>query len=266
MGGSAAGAGFRAIIVVPARLASTRLPEKVLLADTGRPMVQHVADAAGRARGAAGVVVATDSPRVADALAPFGTRVVLTSPDHPNGTSRLAEAASLLGLGVADVVVNAQGDEPEMPPAVLDAAVGALVGTPGAVVGTACCAFGPSEDPANPNIVKVVRRADGCALYFSRSRVPLDRDGRAGPDAQPLRHVGVYAYRVGFLRQYVSLPGTPLERAESLEQLRVLEHGFTIAVARCDAAAGLTGIDTREQYDDFVRRWKARHTHGSNRP
>ncbi|MBX9736805.1 MAG: NTP transferase domain-containing protein, partial [Phycisphaerales bacterium] len=129
---------------MPARLASTRLPEKVLLADTGRPMVQHVADAAGRARGAAGVVVATDSPRVADALAPFGTRVVLTSPDHPNGTSRLAEAASLLGLGVADVVVNAQGDEPEMPPAVLDAAVGALVGTPGAVVGTACCAFGPS--------------------------------------------------------------------------------------------------------------------------
>ncbi|MFT3685102.1 MAG: 3-deoxy-manno-octulosonate cytidylyltransferase [Phycisphaerales bacterium] len=203
------------------------------------------------------VVIATDSQRVADALRPYGTRVVLTNPDHPNGTSRLAEAASILGLDDNDVVVNAQGDEPEMPPEVIDAAATTLVNTPTAVVGTACCAFGPGEDPANPNIVKVVRGIDGRALYFSRSRIPFDRDARGGEDARPLRHVGVYAYRVGFLKTYVTLPSTPLERAESLEQLRVLEHGHTIAVARCDAASGLTGIDTREQYDEFVRRWNS---------
>ena len=258
MGGQPGGAGTKATIVVPARLASTRLPRKVLLAETGRPMVQHVVDGAGRAKCATAVVVATDSAAVAEALAPFGTRVVMTRADHPNGTSRLAEAASILGLSDDDLVVNAQGDEPEMPPEVIDAAVGALVATPGAVVGTVCCALGEGEDAGNPNIVKVVRRADGCALYFSRSRIPMDRDGKGGPDAEPLRHVGVYVYRVSFLKKYTAMSSTPLERAESLEQLRVLENGFAIAVARCDAASGLTGIDTREQYDDFVKRWLAR--------
>ncbi|HZW06112.1 MAG TPA: 3-deoxy-manno-octulosonate cytidylyltransferase [Phycisphaerales bacterium] len=258
MGGQGGGAGIKATVVVPARLASTRLPEKVLLAETGRPMVQHVVDGARAARCAREVVVATDSQRVAAALAGFGTRVVMTRADHPNGTSRLCEAAGLLGLADDDLVVNAQGDEPEMPAEVIDAAVAALVATPSAVVGTVCCGLGKGEDAANPNIVKVVRRADGCALYFSRSRVPADRDGRGGPDAEPLRHVGVYVYRVSFLKRYVEMASTPLERAESLEQLRVLENGFSIAVARCDAARGLTGIDTREQYDEFVRRWKAR--------
>ncbi len=257
MGGPAGGGGTRATIVVPARLASTRLPEKVLLDETGRPMVQHVVDAAGKAACATGgVVVATDSRRVAEALTPFGTRVVMTREDHPNGTSRLAEAAALLALRDDDLVVNAQGDEPEMPPSVIDSAVDALVSTPHAVVGTVCCRLGHGEDAANPNIVKVVRRADGCALYFSRSRVPADRDGRAGSDAAPLRHVGVYVYRVSFLKKYVAMPSTPLERAENLEQLRVLENGYSIAVARCDQASGLSGIDTREQYDEFVKRWR----------
>ena len=249
---------MRSTIVIPARLASTRLPEKVLLSETGRPMVQHVVEGAGRARCAGAVVVATDSERVAGALRAFGTRVVMTREDHPNGTSRLCEAAALLGLRDDDLVVNAQGDEPEMPAEVIDAAVAALVATPAAVVGTVCCGFGEGEDAGNPNIVKVVRRGDGCALYFSRSRVPLDRDGRGGTDAEPLRHVGVYVYRVAFLKRYVGMASTPLERAESLEQLRVLESGYGIAVARCDAARGLTGIDTREQYDEFVRRWKAK--------
>ncbi len=258
MGGTTGGAGTKATIVVPARLASTRLPGKVLLAQTGRPMVQHVVDAAGRASCAAAVVVATDSPSVEVALKPYGTRVVLTRVDHPNGTSRLAEAANLLCLKGDDLIVNAQGDEPEMPPEVIDAAVTALVQTPAAVVGTACCAFGAKEDPLNPNIVKVVRRADGCALYFSRSRIPFDRDARGGADAEPLRHVGVYVYRAAFLQKYAAMASTPLERAESLEQLRVLEHGFAISVARCDAAVGMTGIDTREQYDDFVQRWRAK--------
>jgi 3-deoxy-manno-octulosonate cytidylyltransferase (CMP-KDO synthetase) len=258
MGGPTGGTGAKATIVVPARLASTRLPEKVLLAETGRPMVQHVADVASRARCAGAVVVATDSTRVGEALKAFGTRVVMTRADHPNGTSRLSEAAEILGLNDDDLVVNAQGDEPEMPPEVIDAAVEALVATPSAVVGTVCCGLGPGEDAANPNIVKVVRRADGCALYFSRSRVPVDRDAKGAPDAEPLRHVGVYVYRVSFLKKYVSMASTPLERAESLEQLRVLENGYAIAVARCDAARGLSGIDTREQYDDFVKRWRAK--------
>ncbi|MDP1662045.1 MAG: 3-deoxy-manno-octulosonate cytidylyltransferase [Phycisphaerales bacterium] len=258
MGGTTGGKGAKATIVVPARLASTRLPGKVLLAQSGRPMVQHVVDTAGQALCAAAVVVATDSEIVEAALKPYRTRVVLTRIDHPNGTSRLAEAAGLLGLTGDDLIVNAQGDEPEMPPEVIDAAVAALVETPAASVGTACCAFGAGEDPLNPNIVKVVRRADGCALYFSRSCIPLDRDAKGGPDAEPLRHVGVYVYRASFLQRYAAMESTPLERAESLEQLRVLEHGFSIAVARCDAAKGMTGIDTREQYDEFVRRWRAK--------
>lgn len=257
MGGPGGSGGNKATIVVPARLASTRLPEKVLLAETGRPMVQHVVDSAGRAGCASGgVVVATDSERVAEVLKAFGTRVVMTRADHPNGTSRLAEAAALLRLGDDELVVNAQGDEPEMPPGVIDAAVAALVSTPHAVVGTVCCGLGEGEDAGNPNIVKVVRRADGCALYFSRSRVPMDRDGRGGTDSEPLRHVGVYVYRVSFLKKYVAMASTPLERTESLEQLRVLENGYSIAVARCDEARGLSGIDTREQYDDFVKRWR----------
>lgn len=251
---------IRATIIVPARLASTRLPGKVLLPVQGKPMVQHVVDQAARATCARLVVVATDDQSVVDALGPFGTRCILTRADHPNGTSRLAEAASLLGLSDDDLVVNAQGDEPEMPPSVIDAAARALAQTAGASVGTVCTPLSPAagESVTNPNIVKVVRGAAthgiARALYFSRAAIPVDRDNRAEPAAEPMRHVGVYAYRVGFLKQYVTMPSTPLERAESLEQLRVLEHGYTIAVARCDEASGLTGIDTPEQFAAFVKR------------
>jgi 3-deoxy-manno-octulosonate cytidylyltransferase (CMP-KDO synthetase) len=270
----------RVTIIVPARLASTRLPEKVLLARTGRPMAQHVVEQAAMARCGRLVVVATDSVRVVEALRSFGTTCLLTSPDHPNGTSRLAEAATLLGLGDDEVVVNAQGDEPEMPGAVIDAAAGALLsggaGGSEANVGTVCTPLAEHEDPANPNIVKVVRalaaggdrgagvvRMDGDgviapALYFSRANVPVVRDAGGVADlGTVMRHVGVYAYRVGFLRRYAVMPQTPLERAESLEQLRVLEHGLSIGVARCDAACGLTGIDTPEQYEGFVARHRA---------
>lgn len=258
-----------ATIIVPARLASTRLPGKVLLARTGRPMVQHVVDQATRAACAAQVVVATDAPQVVEALRPFGTRVILTRPDHPNGTSRLAEAARILNLPDDALVVNAQGDEPEMPGTVIDAAANALTALPSASVGTVCCPLSVAhgEEHTNPNIVKVVRAsslagalapdADGRiaqALYFSRAPIPVNRDNQPIPGAMPMRHVGVYAYRVGFLQQYVTLAPTPLEQAESLEQLRVLEHGHIIAVTRCDAATGLTGIDTQGQYDAFVAR------------
>ncbi|MBC7835680.1 MAG: 3-deoxy-manno-octulosonate cytidylyltransferase [Phycisphaerales bacterium] len=236
---------------------STRLPRKVLLSQTGKPLVQHVVEAARRAACLAGgdVVVAADDERIAEALEPLGTKVILTSVDHPNGTSRVAEAARLLGLPGDAIVVNVQGDEPEVEPAAIDAAVGALRSSDGAI-GTVGSPFEAGDDPSNPNVVKVVRRIDGTAMYFSRSPIPFDRDRAGGEDAAPLRHVGLYAYRAWFLEQYVKLPSTALERAESLEQLRALQHGYTIAVAVC--RAGYQGIDTQEQYEAFVKRNTAR--------
>lgn len=244
-----------AVAIVPARMSSVRFPGKVLADRTGRPLVQHVVDAAKRAASVSSVVVATDDPRVAAALAPFGTRVVMTSPDHPNGTSRLAEAARLLDLPPDAIVVNVQGDEPEIDPAVIDAAVEALIRT-GAPVATVASPFAPDQDPRNPNLVKVVCAVDGTAMYFSRSLIPFDRDGRRDPDARPLRHVGLYVYRRSFLDTYITLASTPAERCESLEQLRVLEHGHRIAVAvrQCSHQ----GIDTPEQYEQFVARWRAK--------
>ncbi len=245
----------RATIIIPARLASTRFPEKMLAAATGLPLVQHVVEAVRGAACAGEVVVAADDERIAAALAPFGTRVLMTDRHHANGTSRLAQAAALLGLGDDDIVVNAQGDEPEMDPAVLDAAWGALINSPRAKVATAAAALVSDEEAANPNVVKVVCDLTGHALYFSRSKIPFDRDGRQDEAARPLRHIGVYVYRVGFLKQYAAMPSTPLERAEQLEQLRVLEHGHAIAVAL--VKAGHPGIDTPEQYAAFVERWRA---------
>lgn len=248
-----------AVVVVPARLASTRFPEKVLASVTGKPLVQHVAERAAGAKCCRLLVVAADHARVVEALKTFGTRVILTRDDHPNGTSRLAEAATALNLEPDEIVVNAQGDEPELDPAVIDAAVSALIRTRGAVVGTVASVI---DDPAqieDRNIVKVVRRLDGTALYFSRAPIPVDRDKRGtGGEAgvRALRHVGVYAYRNSFLQRYARMEQTPLERSEQLEQLRVLEHGLTIAVGLC--ASPEPGIDTAEQYEAFVRRWRAR--------
>lgn len=244
-----------AVVIVPARLASTRFPEKVLASATGRPLVQHVAERAAGAKCCRLLVVAADHARVVDALKPFGTRVILTRDDHPNGTSRLAEAATALNLEPDEIVVNAQGDEPELDPAVIDAAVLALIRTRGAVVGTVASVI---DDPAqidDRNIVKVVRRLDGSALYFSRAPIPVDRDKRGEVGVRALRHVGVYAYRNSFLQRYARMEQTPLERSEQLEQLRVLEHGLTIAVGLC--ASPEPGIDTTEQYEAFVKRWRA---------
>ena len=248
-----------AIAIVPARLASSRFPEKVLRADTGMPLVQHAVEAAAHAAGVDRVVVAADDARIAQALKPFGTETVLTG-DHPNGTSRLAEAASLLGLVADDVVVNVQGDEPEIEPAVIDAAIDALHRAPAGVdVATVGSPFSAGEDPAEPNIVKVVRAANGLALYFSRARVPWDRDGdarvRLGDAGAPLKHVGLYVYRVRALERYVTLSGTPLEQTERLEQLRLLEHGLPIAVAVANASHH--GVDTEAQYLAFVERHRA---------
>lgn len=248
-----------AVAIVPARLASSRLPRKVLLAETGRPLVQHVVDAASRAASVERVVVAADDAEIARALEPFGTEVVLTRADHANGTSRLAEAAGLLGLSGSTVVVNVQGDEPEIEPTVIDAAVGALRASE-APMSTVVSPFAPGEDPSSPSIVKAVVSVRGMAMYFSRAPVPWDRDGdaaeRVGAAGMPLKHVGLYAYRRSFLDAYQTLPETPLERTERLEQLRVLEHGYAIAAAV--ARAQHHGIDTRADYDAFAARERAR--------
>lgn len=242
-----------ATIIIPARLGSTRFPGKVLAAATGRPLIQHVCEAAARARGIERVVVATDDDGVRQAVEAFGGHAVMTRVDHTNGTSRLAEAAAVLGLPADAVVVNVQGDEPEIEPAVIEAAGAALTGGT-APVATVACPLTPGEDAANPNIVKVVRRLDGTALYFTRALVPYPRDGGG---LAPLKHVGIYAYRRGFLERYTRLGATELERTEQLEQLRVLAHGYAIAVAVVPHA-GHAGVDTPEQYEAFVARWRER--------
>ncbi len=244
-----------ATVVIPARLGSTRFPGKVLAADTGRPMLAHVYQAAINSKAVHRVVIATDDKKVLVAVRDFGGEAVMTSPKHENGTSRIAEAADILGLPNDEIVVNAQGDEPELEPTLISATVRALV-LSGAAMSTVAAPFAPGDDLLDSNVVKVVRRIDGAALYFSRAAIPSNRDGDAPPEAQPLRHVGVYAYRAGFLRKYAKLAPTPLERAEKLEQLRALEHGYAIAVA-VRAVRLYGGIDTPEQYRAFVARWKA---------
>lgn len=238
------------VAIIPARLGSTRFPGKMLAAETGSPLILHTCEAAARSGLISRVVVAADTAEIADAVR-GRFDAVMTSAAHPNGTSRLAEAADLLGLDDEAVVVNVQGDEPEIDPALIDLAVRTLLET-GVEVATVGSPFAPGQDPADPNIVKVVADCRGRALYFSRSCVPFDRDGGG---TAPLKHVGLYVYRAGFLRRYVRLPATPLEQSEKLEQLRVLEHGYAIGMAMAEAHH--VGIDTREQYDAFVARWRS---------
>ncbi|TVQ29873.1 MAG: 3-deoxy-manno-octulosonate cytidylyltransferase [Phycisphaeraceae bacterium] len=251
------------VVIIPARYESTRFPGKPLANATGRPMIQHVHDAAAASSAVSRVVIATDDERIATAVRGFGGEALLTSPEHPNGTSRLAEAADILKLSDDSIVVNAQGDEPELNPALINAAVDVLLGAAAtgrdAPMATIASPFAPDENPADPNIVKVVMRCDGSALYFSRALIPhtVFGDGSAGDAAaQPLKHVGLYAYRREFLREYIALEPTPLEQAERLEQLRALEHGREIVVAVMDVRHH--GIDTPAQYEAFVARWKAR--------
>ncbi|MEC9372323.1 MAG: 3-deoxy-manno-octulosonate cytidylyltransferase [Planctomycetota bacterium] len=244
------------IVIIPARHGSVRFPGKPLANETGRPLIQHVVESARRCAAVARVVVATDDARIEEAVRGFGGECVMTRADHENGTSRLAEAAEALGLGDDAVVVNVQGDEPEIEGEVSEGAIEALE-APGAVMGTVGSMFAADEDPADANIVKVVRRLDGTALYFSRALIPHLREGVGeGEGERALKHVGIYAYRRDFLRTYVGLSPTPLERTERLEQLRALEHGFAIGVEVRRAAHH--GIDTPQQYAAFVERWRAR--------
>lgn len=244
----------QALAIIPARMSSTRLPGKPLLAETGKPLIQHVVENAARAESLERVVVATDDQVIVDAVQTFGGEAVLTGP-HPNGTSRLAEALTLIDSD-HELIVNVQGDEPEVDPSVIDALVAGIAADTDAPMATLCSRFADSEDPTNPNIVKLVRDQNGRAMYFSRSLIPHDRDnGGAGSDLDAYwKHPGLYAYRRSFLADvYPTLTPTPLEDIEKLEQLRVLEHGYRIAVIEADAPE--PGIDTPEQYAAFVERF-----------
>ncbi len=238
------------VTIIPARLGSTRMAGKMLADKTGKALIEHVWENACKATIPEQVIVATDSPRIVACIESAGGRAILTDQTHPNGTSRIAQAAELLGLDDATVIVNVQGDEPELDPSLIDLVAHTLLQT-GADAATLASPFRPGQDPADPNIVKVVLDGRGRALYFSRSLIPNNRDGEPNL-ALPLKHVGIYAYSAGFVRTYVNLPATPLELTEKLEQLRILEHGYTIAAAV--AQADHVGIDTIEQYEAFVRR------------
>ena len=237
-------------VLIPARYASTRLPGKPLADIAGKPMVVRVAQRA-LASGATRVVVATDDERVRDAVAAHGLVACMTRADHPTGTDRLAEAAIALGLADDEIVVNVQGDEPLLDPALMRSIAVLLQRQPDAAIATACH---PIDDPAeafNPNVVKVVLDAAGYALYFSRATIPWARDAFAAstdtlPSGLPLyRHYGLYAYRMSFLRAFPALAAAPIERFEALEQLRALWHGFRIVV-EITGGTPAPGIDTPE--------------------
>jgi 3-deoxy-manno-octulosonate cytidylyltransferase (CMP-KDO synthetase) len=262
------------VALIPARLASTRLPDKPLADIAGQPMVLHVARQA-RASGARLVAVATDSVRVRDAVEAGGVTAVMTRADHPSGTDRLAEAADLLGLADAEIVVNVQGDEPQVPPALVARVAGLLREAPDCAIATAAHPVADAADWMSPNVVKVVLDARSRALYFSRAPIPFARDALAGfPGRVPaelpaaladtvLRHVGLYAYRVSFLRAYRSMAPSPLESIEALEQLRALWHGHSIVVATTDEAPP-AGVDTPADLERVRRAWAASTGGGPN--
>ncbi len=234
-------------VLIPARLASTRLPRKPLADIAGLPMIVRVAQRAAQS-GAAQVVVAADHPDILAACAAHGVRALATRDDHVNGSDRLAEACVALGLDGDHTVVNVQGDEPLIEPALIDACAACLQSQPDCAMSTAAYPVGTAAELLDPNVVKVVCDAHGRAMYFSRAPIPWWREGYAGGVQQlteppPLRHVGIYAYRAGFLRRYPTLVPSPLEGLESLEQLRVLWHGERIAVHR-SASVPAGGVDT----------------------
>ena len=240
-----------ATVIIPARYGSTRFPAKIVANQTGRPLVQHVVDQVRKCKRIQQVIVATDDDRIVDALRPFDTRCVLTSASHQSGTDRIAEVAR--GLS-DDIVVNVQGDEPEIEPEIVDGLVERLE-TSADDMATACTPFAAGADVANPNLVKVITGLDGRAIYFSRSVIPFNRDpATSATEVAYYLHLGIYAYRRGFLLDFASWRPTPLEQAEKLEQLRALEHGRSIYVTKVRRAAH--GIDTPEQYAEFVKRWK----------
>ncbi len=240
-------------VVIPARYASTRLPGKPLVDIAGKPMIQHVYERASEA-GADSVIIATDDQRVAEAVNAFGGEVCLTSPDHQSGTDRLSEVIELRSLADDEIVVNVQGDEPLIPPALIRQAAKGLADHSEASVSTLCERITTAGELFDPHIVKVVRDKGDFAIYFSRAVIPWDRDAFAStteelPErSEHYRHIGLYGYRCGFLRRYVTWPACGLEQMESLEQLRVLWNGERIYVEEAVEAPG-HGVDTVRDLD-----------------
>ena len=236
-------------VLVPARLASTRLPNKPLADIQGVPMVVRVAQRAALSH-ASQVVVAADSPAIVSACEAHGIRALLTRVDHPSGSDRLAEASTLLGLADDDVVVNVQGDEPLIDPDLINQVAALLSQRPTASMSTGAHPIHQVSEFTNPNVVKVVVDHAQLAMYFSRASIPWWRDGNPLgiqnlPSPAPLRHIGIYGYRVGFLKAFPQLPPAPIESCEALEQLRAMWHGHKIAVHVTDKAPG-PGVDTPE--------------------
>ncbi|HEY7089417.1 MAG TPA: 3-deoxy-manno-octulosonate cytidylyltransferase [Tepidisphaeraceae bacterium] len=238
-----------ASVIIPARFGSTRFAAKILASDTGKPLVQHVVEQARKCKRVRDVIVATDDKRIVDALKPFETETVMTASTHQSGTDRIAEVAR----GMTDeIIVNVQGDEPEIEPSTIDGLIERLQ-TSSDDMATAATPFPADDNPQNPNLVKVVISPEGRAVYFSRLPIPYFREPiAAGSQAYHL-HLGIYAYRRKFLLEYASWPPTPLEKAEKLEQLRALEHSRSIYVLKISRA--IHGIDTPEQYEAFVKRY-----------
>lgn len=250
---------MRVVAIIPARLASTRLPQKVLLAQTGKPLVQHVYEGAKACTAIDQVVVATDAQEVVDVVQGFGGQAILTSPTCASGTDRVAEAA--LQFADASLIINVQGDEPEMSSVPLTALVRGMHERPQSLMGTVVTPW-PSDVPLHETgFVKVACDVNGDALYFSRSAIPFYRDTpnelpnalRADGAPRYLKHLGLYAFRPAFLQTYATLAPTPLEQAESLEQLRALEHGHKIAVFLSDYQG--YEVNTPEDYAAFVARY-----------
>ena len=245
-------------VVIPARYASTRLPGKALLPLAGKPMLQWVHERAGKSR-ASEVIVATDDARISSAAQTFGASVVMTAATHASGTDRIAEVARVRNWGENDVVVNVQGDEPLIPPALIDQVAGLLLDNANAHMATLGAPLTQLDQLMDPNVVKVVMDATGRALYFSRAPIPWSRDtAPSGLTSQTSfsgarRHIGIYAYRVGALLKLASLAPTPLENMEKLEQLRALENGFEIRVADAVEPPG-PDVNTPEDVERVVAR------------
>jgi 3-deoxy-manno-octulosonate cytidylyltransferase (CMP-KDO synthetase) len=239
-------------VVIPARFASSRLPGKPLADIAGKPMVVRVAERAVQS-GASEVIVATDDSSVYEAVEKAGYRALMTSPDHASGTDRLAEVAGILGCAEDDILVNVQGDEPLIPPALIRECALALTLHETAAIATLAHPLRDEAEFRNPNVVKVVTDEQGYALYFSRAPIPFPRDAFAAgqslpPELPMLRHIGLYAYRASFLAAFGGLMPAPLERFEMLEQLRALWHGYRIAVAVTPDSPG-AGVDTPEDLE-----------------
>lgn len=238
-------------IVIPARYGSQRLPGKPLLPVSGQPLIWHVYQAAQRSA-ARDIVIATDDIRIADAARAFGARVCLTRADHPSGTDRIAEVAAQNHWADDTIVVNLQGDEPDMPPELPDQVAQELAAHPCAALATLAVPITRAAEHTDPAVVKVITNQAGMALYFSRAPLPWQRDTDTTTPAR-LRHLGIYAYRVSFLHRYTTWPGAPIEQAESLEQLRALWHGEVIRVGIARQAPP-PGIDTAADYAQLLNR------------